>query len=82
MVLYNVKFPDGDADRPIEAAGTTVVRKGTTYSKWTNADMIKYQLKFYMDPGVSIKGFYKANPGLVESRIPEKTFGTYFRLSG
>ena len=80
MVLYNVNFPDRDADTPIEAAGTTVLKKVATYSKWTNADMMKYLLKFYMDPGTSIKAFYKAN--LVETSIPEKTFGTYFSLSG
>jgi hypothetical protein len=76
-------FPEGDAVNPIQAAGATVLRKVTTYCKWTGADMIKYQLKFYMSPKLSIKQFYKENKdSLAASNIPEKTFGTYWRESG
>jgi hypothetical protein len=78
MVCYNVKFVD-DAAFPIQAAGPTVT-KAAKYCKWSRADMIKYQLKFYMSPTVSIKQFWKDN--LTITGIPEKTFGTYWTASG
>jgi hypothetical protein len=81
MVLFNVVFADDDAVNPIRAAGATVTN--AKYCKWTSDDMAKYQLQFYMLPGsVSIKKFYKDNADLLGSKIPEKTFGTYWRDSG
>jgi hypothetical protein len=78
MVCYNVKFDD-DADRT--RPSPAVMAKEIKYCKWTSADMIKYQLQFYKHPHVvSIKEFYKNN--LLGTRIPEKTFGTYWRESG
>jgi hypothetical protein len=56
-----------------------VLTKGIKYCKWTCDDMMKHQLQFYMAI-TSIKAFYKAN--LVNTRIPEKTFGIHWRLSG
>jgi hypothetical protein len=85
MVLYDVKFPELNAgdNPPIEVTGTTVLTKVTKYSKWLDDDMIKYQLQFYMTPGLSIRSFYKkADVGVAKSSIPEKTFGTYWRVSG
>jgi hypothetical protein len=82
MVCYNVKFvrPTDDAAlNPIPAAGATVMKE-KKYSKWTTADMIKYQLHFYMSPDLSIKQFCKVN--LIGTAIPEKTFGTYWTASG
>lgn len=81
MVIYKVQFED--AVNPVDAPGETVtngigIRK---YLKWTTADMMKYQLEFYMSPDTSIKGFYKAK-NLYARKIPEKTFGTYWRESG
>ena len=82
MVCFNVSFPEGDAVNPIQqAAGATVVTRVARYHKWIEADMIKYQLQFYMTPGTSIKTFYREN-NLLDTSIPEKTFGTYWRLSG
>jgi hypothetical protein len=78
MVLYNVKFVEGDPANPIRASGATVTKEAK-YRKWTSADMLKYQLKFYMSPNMSIKAFYKEN--LINSSIPEKTFGTYWSSS-
>jgi hypothetical protein len=43
--------------------------------------MIKCQLKFYMLPATSIKTFHREEH-LTEKKIPEKTFGTYWRNSG
>jgi hypothetical protein len=81
MVEYNVTFPEGDAMNPIQAAGHTVLRKKK--KKWTPEDMIKFQLKFYMSPKVSIIQFFKDNKdSLAASKIPEKTFGTYWREAG
>ena len=80
MPEYNVTFPEGDAVNPIQCAGHTVLRQVKKHCKWTGAEMIKFQLKFCMEPGTSIKKFFLAN--LVETSIPEKTFGTHWRLSG
>jgi hypothetical protein len=79
MVAFNVKFTEDNTLNPIQATGATV-KKGTTYSKWSSADMLKYQLQFYMSPGKSIKAFSKEI--LVGTSIPEKTFGTYWTKSG
>jgi hypothetical protein len=77
---WNVKFVDNDALNPIQAGGATLT-KGRKYCQYTNTDMMKYQLKYYMCPGVSIAKFLRAN---LESTItiPEKTFGTYWSKSG
>jgi hypothetical protein len=80
MVLYNVKFPEGDTVNPIQATGATVLTNGSKYRKWTSAVMVQLQLQFYMTRGTSIKAFHKEC--LVDAKIPEKTFGTYFRESG
>jgi hypothetical protein len=79
-MIYNVEFVDDDARNPIRPAGATVLTKRIKYCKWTSADMIKYQLKFYMHPHLSIREFCKEN--LIGANIPEKTFGTYWRESG
>jgi hypothetical protein len=79
MVTWNIAIAEDDAVNPIRAAGATVMT-GPKYRKWTKDDMIKYQLKFYMHPRLSIREFYKDN--LLGTCIPEKTFGTYWRESG
>jgi hypothetical protein len=79
MVCWNVKYTD-DALNPIRAGGATLIKE-RKYCKWTTTDMINYQLKYYMSPGVSIKQFAKDSFSGTTS-IPEKTFGTYWKASG
>jgi hypothetical protein len=62
-----------------EAAGVQVT-KSPKYCKWSNDDMTKYLLHFYMLPGMSIKTFHKTH--LTNTNIPEKTFGTYWKKIG
>jgi hypothetical protein len=78
MVLYNVKFVADEALNPIRAAGATVMKE-KKYCKWNSEDMIKHLLQFYMAPAMSIKQFWKDE--VIDSGIPEKTFGTYWRES-
>ena len=53
------------------------VTQAPKYCKWTNADMTKYLLQFYMLPGVSLRAFHKEH--LEEfTNIPRKTFQTYW----
>jgi hypothetical protein len=79
-MIINVKFPKGDTANQIQPSGATLTKGTTKYCKWTTTDMKKKLLQFYMTPSMSIRAYYKAH--LVDTSIPEKTFGTYWRESG
>jgi hypothetical protein len=59
-----------------DTAGVKVT-KGPTYSKWTNNDMTKSLLHYYMVPGMSLRSFHKEY--LKDTQIPRKTFSTYWK---
>jgi hypothetical protein len=59
-----------------DTAGVKVT-KGPTYSKWTNNDMTKSLLHYYMVPGMSLRSFHKDH--LKDTQIPRKTFATYWK---
>jgi hypothetical protein len=59
-----------------EDAGAAKVTTAPKYCKWTNAEMTKYLLQFYMMPEMSLRSFHEAH--LASTNIPRKTFATYW----